>query len=126
MLLLFFSFVVLVSKHCRHDSLFCFHETNDTRRKMRLQVNSLTFYYVRWLTCDLSRKIVTCCSKFFFSFFVFLTSSVLLVCWINIVGPSDSIPGPEVIKFSCSTQLSTTFQLLIETKIPTNKEVSCF
>ena len=34
-------------------------------------------------------------------------------------------PGPEVIKlFSCSTQLSTKFQLLIRTKIPTNKEVS--
>ena len=36
------------------------------------------------------------------------------------------IPGPEVIKlFSCSTQLSMKFQLLIKTKIPTNKEVSC-
>ena len=36
-------------------------------------------------------------------------------------------PGPEVIKlFSCSTQLSTKFQLLIKTKILTNKEVSCF
>ena len=36
-------------------------------------------------------------------------------------------PGPEVIKlFSCSTQLSTKFQLLIKTKICTNKEVSCF
>ena len=28
--------------------------------------------------------------------------------------------------FSCSTQLSTKFQLLIKTKIPTNEEVSCF
>ena len=36
-------------------------------------------------------------------------------------------PGLEVIKrFSCSTQLSTKFQLLIKTKIPTNKEVYCF
>ena len=36
-------------------------------------------------------------------------------------------PGPKFIKlFSCSTQLSTKFQLLIKTKIPTNKEVSCF
>ena len=36
-------------------------------------------------------------------------------------------PGPEVIKlFSCSTQLSTKFQLLIKAKIPTNKEISCF
>ena len=35
-------------------------------------------------------------------------------------------PGPEDIKhFSCSTQLSTKFQLLIKTEIPTNKEVSC-
>ena len=35
--------------------------------------------------------------------------------------------GPEVIKlYSCSTQLSTKFQLLIKTKIPTNEEVSCF
>ena len=34
---------------------------------------------------------------------------------------------PEVIKlFSCSTQLSTKFQLLIKTIIPTNEEVSCF
>ena len=36
-------------------------------------------------------------------------------------------PGPEVVKlFSCSTQLSTKFQLLIKTKIPTDDEVSCF
>ena len=28
--------------------------------------------------------------------------------------------------FFCSTQLSTKFQLLIKTKIPTNEEVSCF
>ena len=36
-------------------------------------------------------------------------------------------PGPKVIKlFSCSPQLSMKFQLLIKTKIPTNKEVSCF
>ena len=36
-------------------------------------------------------------------------------------------PGPKVIKlFSCSTQLSMKFQMLIKTKILTNKEVSCF
>ena len=36
-------------------------------------------------------------------------------------------PSSEVIKlFSCSTQLSTKFQLLIKTKIPTFKEVSWF
>ena len=35
--------------------------------------------------------------------------------------------GPKVIKlFSCSTQLSMKFQLLIRTKIQTNIEVSCF
>ena len=35
--------------------------------------------------------------------------------------------GPEIIKlFSCSTQLSTKFQLIVKTKIPTNEEVSCF
>ena len=34
--------------------------------------------------------------------------------------------GPEVTKlFPCSTQLSMKFQLLIKTKILTNKEVSC-
>ena len=35
--------------------------------------------------------------------------------------------GQEVIKlFSCSTQLSMTIQLLIETKMPNNKYFSCF
>ena len=33
----------------------------------------------------------------------------------------------EVIKKkSCSTELSTKFELVIKTKIPTNTEVSCF
>ena len=41
------------------------------------------------------------------------------------------VPGwlfwPQGYKtFSCSAQLSTKYQLLIKTKIPTNKEVSCF
>ena len=41
--------------------------------------------------------------------------------------PYPAEPGPEVMKlFSCSTQLSTKFQLLIKNKIQTNKEVSCF
>ena len=36
-------------------------------------------------------------------------------------------PDPQVIKlFLCSTQMSMKFQLLINTKIQTNKEVSCF
>ena len=35
--------------------------------------------------------------------------------------------APKYIKlFSCSTELSTKFQLLIKAKIPKNKEVSCF
>ena len=35
--------------------------------------------------------------------------------------------GLKVIKlFSCSNQLSMKFQLLIKTKIATNKQVSCF
>ena len=43
------------------------------------------------------------------------------------VSTSPEGPCPEVIKlFSCSTQLSTKFPLLIKTKIPNNKEVSCF
>ena len=34
---------------------------------------------------------------------------------------------PKVVKlFSCSTQMSKKFQLLINTKILSNKEVSCF
>ena len=37
-----------------------------------------------------------------------------------------SYSGPEVMKrFSCSTQLSTKFQLLIKTKLSANKEGSC-
>ena len=36
-------------------------------------------------------------------------------------------PGPKVIKlFSCLTQMSMEFQLLIKTKIRTIEEVSCF
>ena len=34
--------------------------------------------------------------------------------------------GPEVMKLSFSTQLSTKFQLLSKTKISKSKEVSCF
>ena len=44
-------------------------------------------------------------------------------------GLKNGVIGPEleVIKlFSCSTQLSMKFQLLINTKIQINKEVSCF
>ena len=42
-----------------------------------------------------------------------------MACFVNSVDP-----GLELIKlFSCSTQLSMKFQLLIKTKILTNKEV---
>ena len=37
-----------------------------------------------------------------------------------------SIQAPRLFFFSCSTQLSKKFQLLIKAKILTNKEVSCF
>ena len=47
--------------------------------------------------------------------------------WLCITSIISEITGPEVIKlFSCPTQLGTKFQLLIKTKIATNKEVSCF
>ena len=67
------------------------------------------------------------CSFAFMSalLFVFVLRSV----WI---GDVDCVvimafQRPKVIKlFSCSTQLSMKFQLLIKTKIPTNKEVSSF
>ena len=47
---------------------------------------------------------------------------------ISVIGKFEPpIPGPEVIKpFSCSIQLSMKFQLLIKTKILTNKGVFCF
>ena len=39
----------------------------------------------------------------------------------------ENIQGPKVINlFLCSTQLSTKFQLLIKSKIPTNIDVFCF
>ena len=51
--------------------------------------------------------------------------SLVKLFWI--INRFNFISGPEVIKlFSRSTQLSTKFQLLIKTKIPTNKYVSCF
>ena len=41
--------------------------------------------------------------------------------------PQNVASGPEAIKlFPCSTQLSTKFQLLINTKILTNKEFLAF
>ena len=41
--------------------------------------------------------------------------------------PGITICGCDIIKLvSCSIQVSTKFQLLIKTKIPTNEEVSCF
>ena len=49
---------------------------------------------------------------------IFLSScSIFLFIWTN---RTLQIPGPEIIKlFSCSTQLSTTFILLINVKMPT-------
>ena len=45
-------------------------------------------------------------------------SGVVFIMLINVKMPT--------IVFSCSAQLSTKFQLLIKTKIPTNEEVYCF
>ena len=42
-----------------------------------------------------------------------------------VFGGCETSPG-DINLFSCSTQLSTKFQLLIKTKIPTNEEVSSF
>ena len=45
----------------------------------------------------------------------------------DIKSQAISANAEQVIKlFSCSTQLSMKFQLLIKTKISTNEEVSCF
>ena len=45
-----------------------------------------------------------------------------MLCFLKRYFPGQGETGPEVIKlFSCSTQLSTKFQLLIKTEIPTKK-----
>ena len=42
-------------------------------------------------------------------------------------GLTENTTGPKVIKvFSCSTQLSTKFQMLSKTKISTSEKVSSF
>ena len=49
------------------------------------------------------------------------TSELGVASVVYCINHSPCKPGPKVIKlFSCSTQLSTKFQLLIKTKIPTN------
>ena len=56
-----------------------------------------------------------------------ISREVLIARRIPTLEKQLKITGPEVIEFSsCSMQLSPKFQLLIKTKIPTNKEVSCF
>ena len=46
---------------------------------------------------------------------------------INFSRTFQERPGPVVLKlYSCPTQLSTKFQLLIKTKMPTNKGGSCY
>ena len=44
------------------------------------------------------------------------------------INPIHAVPdlARSYKTFSCSTQLSTKSQLLVKTKIPANKEVSCF
>ena len=64
------------------------------------------------------------CESVIFLCFVVRNFMSILVC--NHLDGEERA-GPEVIKlFSCSTQLSTKFQLLIKTDLPTNEEVSCF
>ena len=56
-----------------------------------------------------------------------ITRSLRELCFSDVGLPGKHRLGLEVLKlFSCSTQLSMKFQLLIKTKIPTNEEVSCF
>ena len=54
----------------------------------------------------------------------------IIVCGIFLLAENlPVISGLEVIHvklFTCSTPLSTKFQLLLKTRIRTNKEVSCF
>ena len=69
------------------------------------------------------------CGGFVFRPCVSVHSSFAIILLINEIRLLyyNYLPVPAVIKyFSCSNQLSTKFQLLIETKMPTNKEVSCF
>ena len=55
------------------------------------------------------------------------TFTTLETCCVLAEDATFPSSGPKVIKlFSCSTQLSTKFQLLIKNKIPTNEEVSWF
>ena len=42
---------------------------------------------------------------------------------IQIMGEIDDNPGPEVIKYSCSTELSMKFQMLISIR---NQEIQLF
>ena len=53
---------------------------------------------------------------------------IIYTCRIFLLAENlPEIAGPEVIKLLlCSTQLSKKFQLLLKTRIWTNKEVSCF
>ena len=54
--------------------------------------------------------------------FLFLT-----VPWVGLLYVVVAFPGPEVIKlFSCSTQLSIDFAMLITTKMLKSKDFSCF
>ena len=66
----------------------------------------------------------------------FVASSVIAGHPLMLAVPHIALPvvralqfktGPEVIiQFSCSTQLSAKFHLLIKTKIQTHEEVFCF
>ena len=61
--------------------------------------------------------------------FTLILSNMDMCHFENSIEP-EHLASEDVIRprgyqtFSCSTQLSTKFQLLIKTKIPTNKEIS--
>ena len=94
----------LVSSGIRHVKIigtFDFHMVKNLRK------------YIQWLVRNGVSNTAWCCVSFFFFFFFFCS------VYKQDIGNS-SYPGPEVIKlFSCSTQLSMEFLLLINFKMTT-------
>ena len=55
------------------------------------------------------------------------TLTLQMLSYMYLLDHLNIISCPKVTNFlTCSTQLSTKFQLLIKTKILTNEEISCF
>ena len=132
-------FTLAICFDCFHMTIQCLSKEVSMRVKQcyclkrRLQskysVLRTLWPHWRWWYCC-CRLIVCFCSQsvsvgfYVWSLFCYFVLSVLF-CFAIVV--LKKRPGPEVIKHvSCSTQLSTKFQLLIKFKIPTNKQVACF